>query len=316
MLNLILRRLTVAIPTLLILVILSFVLMYTAPGGPFTSERPLPAQVLANIEAKYGLDQPFWKQIVNYVTGVVTQFDFGPSFQYKDRSVNDIIAQGFPVTLTYGLWSGLVAVLVGVPLGIAAQWLNEYNLHRYVFHLNPPSRQWAFDLLYRAHYGHHDFPTNHKLFFVPVWVALPMLGGNFLVLWALMALLGVPQAVWIAVAIVPAGGVLMFLAYEWFHMSAHLTVPKSRITRHVTRLHNQHHFRDFSKWFHVSPGGQIIDRAMGTDIDHDALKAQQRIEFIRTLGMSPDDPRLLAARARFAGKYGLTQAEIARAGVV
>ena len=120
MLSFVIRRLAVAIPTLLILVILSFVLMYAAPGGPFNSERPLPPEVLANIEAKYGLDQPFWKQIVNYVSGVVTAFDFGPSFQYKDRSVNDVIAQGFPVTLTYGFWSFVVAVTVGVSLGIAA----------------------------------------------------------------------------------------------------------------------------------------------------------------------------------------------------
>ncbi|MEL7178873.1 MAG: oligopeptide ABC transporter permease OppB [Pseudomonadota bacterium] len=120
MLSFIIRRLAVAIPTLLILVVLSFILMYAAPGGPFNSERPLPPEVLANIEAKYGLDQPFWKQIVNYVVSVVTQFDFGPSFQYKDRSVNDIIAQGFPVTLTYGFWSFVVAVVVGVSLGVAA----------------------------------------------------------------------------------------------------------------------------------------------------------------------------------------------------
>ncbi|MEL7430744.1 MAG: oligopeptide ABC transporter permease OppB, partial [Pseudomonadota bacterium] len=120
MLSFVVRRLAVAIPTLLILVILSFVLMYAAPGGPFNSERPLPPEVLANIEAKYGLDQPFWKQIVNYVYGVVTAFDFGPSFQYKDRSVNDVIAQGFPVTLTYGFWSFVVAVTVGVSLGVAA----------------------------------------------------------------------------------------------------------------------------------------------------------------------------------------------------
>lgn len=120
MLSFVFRRLAVAIPTLLILVILSFVLMYAAPGGPFNSERPLPPEVLANIEAKYGLDQPFWKQIVNYVSGVVTSFDFGPSFQYKDRSVNDVIAQGFPVTLTYGFWSFVVAVTVGVSLGVAA----------------------------------------------------------------------------------------------------------------------------------------------------------------------------------------------------
>lgn len=120
MLSFIIRRLAVAIPTLLILVVLSFILMYSAPGGPFNSERPLPPEVLANIEAKYGLDQPFWKQIANYVVSVVTQFDFGPSFQYKDRTVNDVIAQGFPVTLTYGFWSFVVAVTVGVSLGVAA----------------------------------------------------------------------------------------------------------------------------------------------------------------------------------------------------
>ncbi|MEX3315162.1 sterol desaturase family protein [Sulfitobacter sp. PS-8MA] len=200
-----------------------------------------------------------------------------------------------------------------VPLGILAQMLNEYNLHRYVFHLRPPQRQWAFDLLYRAHYGHHDFPTNHGLFFVPVWVALPMLLGNFLLVWGLMALLGAEAALWIATAIVPVGGVLTFLSYEWFHMTAHLSLPKTALERHVTRLHNQHHFRDFNKWFHVSPGGQIIDRAMGTDIDTEALKQQQRIAFIRTLGLQPDDPRLLAARRKFATKYGLSAAEIARA---
>ena len=214
--------------------------------------------------------------------------------------------------LIYGapLWVWLL-----VPLGVAAQLLNEYNLHRNIFHLTPPRRQWAFDLLYRAHYGHHDFPTNHILFFVPVWVALPMLVGNFLLLWGVMALIGAGQAVWIAVAVVPAGGVLTFLSYEWFHMTAHLTLPKTAMERHVTRLHNQHHFRDFSKLFHVSPGGQIIDRVMGTDIDREALKQQQRIEFIRTLGMTPDDPRLVASRLRFAGKYGLSEIEIARAAV-
>ncbi|KJZ17870.1 oligopeptide ABC transporter permease OppB [Loktanella sp. S4079] len=120
MFSFVVRRLMVAIPTLLILVILSFVLMYAAPGGPFNSERPLPPEVLANIEAKYGLDQPFWKRIADYIWGVVAHFDFGPSFKFKDRSVNDIIAQGFPVTLTYGFWSFVVATVVGVTLGTAA----------------------------------------------------------------------------------------------------------------------------------------------------------------------------------------------------
>lgn len=203
-----------------------------------------------------------------------------------------------------------------VPLGVGAQFLNEYNLHRFVFHLPPPRRQWAFDLLYQAHYGHHDFPTNHALFFVPIWIALPMLVFNTALFWAIAALVGAPQPHWVAIAIVPAGAVAMFLVYEWYHMTAHLTVTKSALGRRVTRLHNQHHFRDFSKWFHVSPGGEIIDRAMGTDIDAEALKQQQRMEFIRTLGMRPDDPRLIAARARFAPKYGLSEKEIAQAGAV
>lgn len=120
MLSFLVRRLAVAIPTLLILVVISFILMYAAPGGPFNSERPLPPEVLANIEIKYGLDQPFWKRIFNYIVDVITHFDFGPSFKFKDRSVNDIIAQGFPVTLTYGAISFLVAVVVGVSLGVAA----------------------------------------------------------------------------------------------------------------------------------------------------------------------------------------------------
>lgn len=200
-----------------------------------------------------------------------------------------------------------------VPLGVGAQLLNEYNLHRYVFHLNPPRRQWAFDLLYQAHYGHHDFPTNHGLFFVPPWIALPMLAFNWALVWVVSWAFGAAAPFWIATAIVPAGGVAMFLVYEWYHMTAHLTVKKSKIAQQVTRLHNQHHFRDFSKWFHVSPGGEIIDRMMGTNIDTEALKSQQRIEFIRTLGLSPDDPRLVAARLRFAPKYGLSDAEVLQA---
>jgi len=116
----IVRRLAVAIPTLLILVVISFVLMFAAPGGPFNGERPLPPQVLANIEARYGLDQPYWKQMADYVWNVVVHFDFGPSFQYRDRTVTDIIVQGFPVTLTYGFWSFVVALVAGVSLGVAA----------------------------------------------------------------------------------------------------------------------------------------------------------------------------------------------------
>ncbi|TQS72512.1 oligopeptide ABC transporter permease OppB [Rhodobacteraceae bacterium] len=120
MLVFILKRLAIAIPTLLLLIVFSFLLMHAAPGGPFTQERQMPPEVLANLNAKYGLDQPLWQQIWSYIWGIVAHFDFGPSFVYKDRSVNDIIAQGFPVTLTYGGVSFLVAVLAGVTLGAVA----------------------------------------------------------------------------------------------------------------------------------------------------------------------------------------------------
>ena len=115
-----LKRLAVAVPTLLVLIVVSYVLMYAAPGGPFDTERTLPPEVMANLQAKYGLDQPLVVQIWRYVVSIVTAFDFGPSFQYTDQTVNEIIRQGFPVTLTYGGWSFLAVVLVGVSLGIAA----------------------------------------------------------------------------------------------------------------------------------------------------------------------------------------------------
>lgn len=123
----ILRRLAVAIPTLLLLIVFSFVLMQMAPGGPFTAERQLPPQVIANLNAKYGLDQPAWQQLLNYLRSVIFHFDFGPSFVYPDISVNQLIAKGFPITLTYGLLSFIAAVLVGVTLGVtAAIWHNSW----------------------------------------------------------------------------------------------------------------------------------------------------------------------------------------------
>lgn len=120
MISYIIRRLLVAVPTILLLIIASFILMKVAPGGPFNSEKPLPPQVLANIEARYGLDQPYWKQLWDYLSNIVLHFDFGPSFKYKDRDVNDIIAHGFPISLTYGSLSFLVASVCGIALGVAA----------------------------------------------------------------------------------------------------------------------------------------------------------------------------------------------------
>lgn len=234
------------------------------------------------------------------------------SLMFRHRTILGIamaVAAGAVIVAGAGLpWLWALAAF-----GVPAQMVNEYSLHRFVFHLPPPARQWQFDLLYRAHYGHHDFPTNRELIFAPDFVVFPMLAVNFTLVWGLLALLGASWAVAGAAAVVLVGGGATFIAYEWFHTTAHMTVRKTAIERHVTTLHNQHHFRDFSKWFHVTAGGEIIDRLMGTAIDREALKSRQRIEFIRTLGMRPDDPRLVAARNRFAGRYGLSRDEIARA---
>lgn len=199
--------------------------------------------------------------------------------------------------------------LVGIPM----QMLNEYSLHRFIFHLPPPAREWQFNLLYRAHYGHHDFPTNPTLIFAPTFVVVPVLILGFAAVWGIATLAGAVHALAIAAAVVPVGGGLTFLAYEWFHTTAHMPVRKTAVERHVATLHNQHHFRDFTRWFHVTAGGEVIDRLMGTAIDRETLRSQQRIAFIRTLGLKPDDPRLVAARARYGRRYGLTDDEIARA---
>ncbi|MEO0386912.1 MAG: ABC transporter permease subunit, partial [Pseudomonadota bacterium] len=115
-----LRRILVAIPTLLALIAITFVLMYAAPGTPFTTEKALPPEIMANLNAKYGLDDPFLVQLGRYIWGIACCFDFGPSYFYKDQSVADIIRQGFPVTLTYGVYAFLLASVAGIALGLAA----------------------------------------------------------------------------------------------------------------------------------------------------------------------------------------------------
>ncbi|KLN59315.1 oligopeptide transporter permease [Kiloniella spongiae] len=119
MLLFILKRLAGAIPTLLIIVTLAFFLIRSAPGGPFDKERTIPPEVAANLNAVYHLDDPLWEQYLYYL-GSAIQGDFGPSFQYRDFSVTELIASGFPVSLTLGLTAIFLAITVGVSLGAVA----------------------------------------------------------------------------------------------------------------------------------------------------------------------------------------------------
>jgi oligopeptide transport system permease protein len=116
----ILKRLAVAIPTMLVLIVVSFILMKLAPGSPFNSERAVPEAVMRNIVARYGLDKPEWQQLLEYIYNVVFRFDFGPSFVYRDRTVNEIIAQGLPITVRYGFFAFVIAATLGIALGVVA----------------------------------------------------------------------------------------------------------------------------------------------------------------------------------------------------
>lgn len=119
MLRLILQRLMMAIPTLFAIIILSFLLMRFAPGGPFDGERPLSPETKAALENAYGLDQSLWQQIGLYV-GRILQGDFGPSLIYRDFTVNALIAQGLPISLLIGGLALLLASFIGVSGGLLA----------------------------------------------------------------------------------------------------------------------------------------------------------------------------------------------------
>ncbi len=104
---------------MLVLITVSFFLMRFAPGNPFSSERPLPPEVMANIEAKYGLDKPVFEQYTTYLTNVI-QGDFGPSFKYLDYTVNELISVALPVSAKVGFIAFIFTVILGVTIGTIA----------------------------------------------------------------------------------------------------------------------------------------------------------------------------------------------------
>jgi len=116
-----LNRLLGAIPTLLILIALAFFMIRLAPGGPFDSERALLPEIEANLRAAYHLDESLPQQFLRYLGGLL-RGDFGPSFQYRDFTVTELIATGFPVSLRLGGAAMLLALLVGVTAGSIAAW--------------------------------------------------------------------------------------------------------------------------------------------------------------------------------------------------
>ncbi|MFA5496457.1 MAG: ABC transporter permease subunit [Porticoccaceae bacterium] len=119
MLKFFLSRLLQAIPVLLVVITVTFFLVRLAPGGPFDAEKAVPPEVLKALEANYRLDLPAWQQYTSYL-GDLLHGDFGPSFRYPGRSVNELIMAGLPASAELGLYALLVALVIGTLAGVIA----------------------------------------------------------------------------------------------------------------------------------------------------------------------------------------------------
>ena len=119
MLTFIFKRLLQAVPVLFAVSVITFLLIHSAPGGPFAEEKAVPPEVLKHLNEYYKLDQPLYIQFYDYLSNAV-RGDLGPSFKYPGRSVNEIIAAGFTVTLELGCYALLIALLVGIGSGVCA----------------------------------------------------------------------------------------------------------------------------------------------------------------------------------------------------
>ena len=123
MIPFVLRRLLWFIPVLILVSAVTFFTVRAIPGGPFdftgSSEKPLPEAVIENMEKKYGLDQPVWKQYANYLLDL-TRLDFGYSYTFRGRTVNAMMAETLPISAKLGVLATLIAVVMGISLGIVA----------------------------------------------------------------------------------------------------------------------------------------------------------------------------------------------------
>jgi len=114
-----LGRVLQAIPVLLAVITVTFFLIHSAPGGPFSADKAVPPEVIKALEEQYNLNQPIWQQYVSYL-GDVVRGDFGPSFKYSGRTVNELIAAGLPITAELALYAMIVALVIGLLAGVGA----------------------------------------------------------------------------------------------------------------------------------------------------------------------------------------------------
>lgn len=119
MIKFLLSRLLQAVPVLIIVITATFFIVHAAPGGPFSADKAVPPEVIQALEAQYKLDQPVWRQYLSYL-GDIARGDFGPSFKYPGRSVNELIMAGLPITAELAFYAMIIAILIGVLSGVGA----------------------------------------------------------------------------------------------------------------------------------------------------------------------------------------------------
>ncbi|WP_371171392.1 sterol desaturase family protein [Aliiroseovarius sp. 2305UL8-7] len=192
-------------------------------------------------------------------------------------------------------------LILAIAYGMLAQFFVEYAMHRFLLHREPPTDQGVFNDLYRSHIGHHEFPNDAEFFtggdhWYPVRFGLISVVIHSLVLWPFI---GLGPAVLFATVALFVGSISAFTFYEYCHTLAHVNVPKGWFGQRVTRSHLAHHFQDHDATYHVSFGMNWIDRLFGTK--HDAATARERYDrdTILSMGMDPEDLRLVTARKAF-----------------
>ncbi|WP_122153346.1 ABC transporter permease subunit [Paraburkholderia sp.] len=164
-----LRRTLWVIPTVLAVITVCYLMLHATPGGPFDTEKHLSAATLANLNAKYHLDQPLWKQYLLYLNALL-HGDLGPSVRYVDWSVNDLVSKALPVSLGVGGLSVPIALVIGVLLGTAAAVRRDGITDRIVMLLGNvgnvippfvlgPVLVWVFAILLRRSDGHGWLPA-------------------------------------------------------------------------------------------------------------------------------------------------------------
>ena len=189
-------------------------------------------------------------------------------------------------------------MVLALVYGFVAQFFVEYLMHRFLLHRAPPTEQSPFNALYRSHIGHHEFPAEPEFFtgddhWYPVRFGLKSVVVHTLVLWPFLGLGPALNFAWVALFL---GSVSAFAFYEYCHTLAHLNVPKGWFGQKVTHAHLRHHFNDHDSNYHVSFGMGWIDRLFGTAYDKATARDRFDRETILSLGMDPEDLRLVTAR--------------------